>query len=99
MPKNNEAALAELDERWRLIFTRLVTGSEVPPGMRLRTEGFMEALVTLGVATEDTLQAALAQRYEEVFSEPLDSDWRELFPFPQVPGFGQRAPVYPSTRD
>ena len=99
MPKNDEAALTELNERWHLIFTRLAGGSEVPPGMRLRAEGFMEALVALGVATEEGLQATMAQRYEEIFSEPLGSDWRELFPFPQVPGFGPRAPVYPSTSD
>ncbi len=99
MPKNTEYALAELDTRWRAIFQRLVSGSEVPPAMRLRAEGFMEALVAMGAASQESLQTSLAACYSEYFSEPLDNDWRELFPFPQVPGFGQRAPVVPTTRD
>ncbi len=99
MPKNTERALAELEQRWRLIFERLAGGSEVPPSLRLRTEGFMEALVVLGLAAEADLQVALEQQYQHAFGEALPGDWRELFPFPQVPGFGQRAPVYPSTSD
>lgn len=99
MPKNHERALEEMHSRWHNIFQRLATGSEVPPGLRLRAEGFMEALVALDLATEVSLQAALEQRYLDVFGEPLPEDWRELFPFPQVPGFGRRAPVYPSTSE
>ena len=99
MTKNRERALEELDRRWQAIFDRLAAGSEVPPGQRLRAEGFMEALVTLELATEEALQAALEQRYREAFGESLPADWRELFPFPQVPGFGRRAPVYPSTSE
>ena len=99
MPKIHEQALAELEQRWQLIFQRLAGGSEVPPTQRLRAEGFMEALVALGLATESDLQAALERHYRDAFGEPLPGDWRELFPFPQVPGFGQRAPVYPSTSD
>ncbi|MEE4191853.1 MAG: hypothetical protein V2I66_09735 [Halieaceae bacterium] len=99
MPKNTEHALAELEHRWQQIFERLAGGSEVPPAQRLRTEGYMEALVALGVATEPDLQDALERQYREAYGEALPGDWRELFPFPQVPGFGQRAPVYPSTGD
>ena len=33
------------------------------------------------------------------FGESLGEDWREVFPFPQVPAMAHRAPVYPSTRD
>ena len=84
MPKKPELAWAELERRWHGIFSTLQGGGEVPPARRLRCEGLMDAL---------------ERRYEECYGEPLRNDWRELFPFPQIPGFGQRAPVYPSTRD
>ena len=99
MPKNPEPALQELERRWRAIFTALVAGQDVAPSTRLRTEGMMETLVLLGLSSEGELQEALAEVYREVYSAPLREDWRELFPFPQVPGFGVRAPVVPSTRD
>ena len=89
----------ELEGRWRAIFESLAAGGEVPPSQRLRTEGMMETLVLLGVASEQDLQSSLARLYAEYYAEPLPPDWTELFPFPQVPGFGQRAPVYPSTSD
>ena len=99
MPKIEELALAEIEKRWRSLFAALEEGGEVSPANRLRTEGFMEALVCMGLATETALQDALERCYAECFSEGLADDWRELFPFPQVPGFGRRAPVYPSARD
>ncbi len=99
MPKIEELALAEIEKRWRVVFATLESGGEVSPAMRLRTEGFMEALVCMGFATEAALQDALQRCYAETFGEGLQDDWRELFPFPQVPGFGRRAPVYPSTSD
>ncbi len=98
MPKK-QPALEELERRWRRIFTTLHNGGEVPPSLRLRTEGMMESLVMLELADEAELQAAIADCYQQCYDEPLPSDWSELFPFPQIPGFGLRAPVYPSTSD
>lgn len=98
MPKNQQA-LEELERRWRFIFSNLESGGEVAPTDRLRTEGMMEAVVLLNLLTEEELQDALELCYRECFGESLRDDWRALFPFPQVPGFGQRAPVYPSTSD
>jgi hypothetical protein len=98
MPKKR-ALLEELENRWRLIFSRLVDGGEVPPTLRLRAEGLMEALVLLELATEEELQFAMAACYADYYSAALPVDWRELFPFPQIPGHGLRAPVYPSTRE
>ena len=99
MPTNQASALLELERRWQQIFDTLNAGGEVPPAQRLRAEGFMEALVHLGLASEATLQEALERCYAESYGHSLPRDWREIFPFPQVPGFGRRAPVYPSTRD
>lgn len=99
MPKKSELAWAELESRWYDIFSTLQNGGEVPPARRLRCEGLMEALVLLGIASAEDLQGALERCYETCYDEPLQDDWRELFPFPQIPGFGQRAPVYPSTSD
>ena len=92
-------AITEVEQRWRAIFETLVAGGEVPPAQRLRTEGMMETLVLLGIADRGELQARLERCYLDCYGEPLADDWQELFPFPQVPGFGQRAPVYPSTSD
>ena len=61
----------------------------------------MEALVLLGVASSEELQSAMAKCYLQEYGVSLlqqwGEDWNEMFPFPQIPGFGQRAPVYPST--
>lgn len=99
MPKNPDPAWAELERRWRGLFASLQGGGEAPPGRRLRTEGLMEAMVLLDVASESAVQDALENCYIEAFGEPLPGDWRELFPFPQIPGFGRRAPVFPSAKD
>ena len=100
-PARSDAAMAELERRWRHIFNTLHGGGEIPPSLRLRTEGMMEACCLLGVATEQTLSAAMAECYLSAFGESLaqrwGEDWTSLFPFPQLPAFGQRAPVYPST--
>jgi hypothetical protein len=77
MSGKQNLAWAELERRWHGIFSTLHSGGEVPPAQRLRTEGLMEAIVLLGIASPENVQDA----------------------FPQIPGFGQRAPVYPSTRD
>ena len=59
----------------------------------------MEAVVLLEIADSAELQESLAAVYASCFDEPLPADWRDIFPFPQIPGFGLRAPVYPSTSD
>ncbi len=99
MPKKADYALAELERRWRGIFETLAAGGEVPPATRLRTEGYMLAVVDLGLATEEALTRAMEACYLECFGEGLQPGWRELQPFPEVPGFGRRAPVFPSTSD
>ena len=99
MSSQREQVLNELRQRWRAIFAALAGGGEVPPAQRLRTEGMMETLVILGLYSEQELQAALAACYRDCYGVPLEQGWQEWFPFPQIPGFGQRAPVYPSTRD
>lgn len=94
---------AELEARWRAMFTALAGGSDVPPSQRLRAEGMMEAAALLGIATPDTLTAAMERCYRTAFGRGIDDDfgddWQAFFPFPQIPAMGTRAPVYPSTRD
>jgi hypothetical protein len=93
----------EIERRWRGLFARLAGGDDVAPGMRLRTEGMMEAAVVVGSASPDSLQTRMEQVYHDVFDRPLSddfgADWRAFFPFPQIPAMGRRAPVYPSTRE
>ena len=99
MPKKTELALSELERRWRDIFSTLEAGGEVPPSQRLRTEGYMEAVVDQGICDEEQLQSRMLECYTDCRDTPLPSNWKELFPFPQVPGFGRRAPVFRSTSD
>ena len=97
MPSDREQVLNDLQQRWRAIFGALAGGGEVPPTQRLRTEGMMETLVMLNFYTEQELQAEMAACYRDCYGAPLENGWQEWFPFPQIPGFGTRAPVYPST--
>ena len=94
---------SEIRRRLQRLFRLLHSGGDAPPGLRLRTEGLMEAAVLTGDAQPGELQALMTHIYSEVYGRGLDealgADWRELFPFPQIPALAQRAPVYPSTRD
>ena len=98
-----ERLLDELERRWRAMFAELAAGNDLPPGERLRAEGMMEAAVLVGAALPDALLTRMEACFAEVagctLDESLGEDWREVFPFPQVPAMARRAPVYPSTRD
>ncbi len=93
----------ELETRWTELYRALAAGEDLPPGRRLRAEGIMEAAVLLGEATPQQLQEAMDRVHLEVCGRSLQAqfgeDWREFYPFPQIPGVMRRAPVWPSTRD
>ena len=93
----------ELTQRWSAMFASLAAGDDVPPSRRLRAEGVMEAALLLGAATAGELDRAMDECYRQAFGRSLEEDfgvdWREFYPFPQIPAMGRRAPVYPSTRD
>ncbi|MAC33177.1 MAG: hypothetical protein CME38_06170 [Haliea sp.] len=97
------ALLDELESRWKEIYGRLAAGEDAPPALRLRAEGLMEAAVLEGHASPEQLQSRLAVLYREVFGRELAAEWGEdwpaFFPFPQIPGFGRRAPVWPTSSD
>lgn len=98
-----DALQTELEQRWRSMFAALAAGDDVPPGMRLRTEGMMEATVILGIAAPAQLQQVMDDSYRAAFGETIAQQfgdgWQDFFPFPQIPAMAKRAPVYPSTRD
>ncbi|MEH6589949.1 MAG: hypothetical protein V7746_06840 [Halioglobus sp.] len=93
----------ELQKRWRQMFTALASGDDSPPSERLRAEGMMEAAVLTGEASVAVLQSAMSAVYIEVYGHSMESNfgeqWREFFPFPQIPAMANRAPVYPSTAE
>lgn len=97
------ALLHEIASRWRGLFERLAAGDDLPPGQRLRLEGMMEAAVLCGLTTEAELLAAMDVAYRDTFArslaDDLGADWQALHPFPEIPAFMGRAPVYPSTPD
>ncbi len=98
-----DALLEEIRTRLRQLLDGLARGDDAPPGQRLRLEGLQEAAVLVGAATPLQLDAELERVYREVFGRELTrdfgADWREFYPFPQVPAVGRRAPVHPSTAD
>lgn len=93
----------ELARRWVHMLQRVAAGDDIPPSLRLRAEGLMEALVLGGEASAEELQSAMCGCHLQELGHSLDSvlggHWREHYPFPQIPFFQQRAPVYPSTRE
>jgi hypothetical protein len=97
------ALLTELESRWQKLFSALAGGSDVAPGLRLRTEGLMEAAQLSGAASAEQLSTQMGTSYLEAFGRSLEqdfgSDWQDFFPFPQIPAMAKRAPVYRSTKD
>ena len=95
--------LSELQTRWRDMFAALAAGDDLPPGPRLRTEGMMEAALLQQLATEEELLGAMQDCYQTAFGRSLAADfgedWRDFYPFPQIPAMAARAPVFPSTAD
>lgn len=95
--------ITELQLRWDQVFASLAAGDDVPPALRLRTEGMMEAAQLSGEATVLELLATMNERYQRAFGrgieEDFGEDWQDFYPFPQIPAVGKRAPVYPSTAD
>lgn len=93
----------ELEARWANMFGALAAGEDVPPALRLRAEGMMEAAELLGLASREELVEAMDRCYQTAFGRDMvkdfGQDWREFYPFPQIPAVGRRAPVYPSTSD
>jgi hypothetical protein len=90
----------ELERRWLAMFAALAAGDDVPPSQRLRAEGMMEAALVLQPDTAGRIDAAMARCYQRALGRAIEadfgSDWREFYPFPQIPAMGCRAPVYPS---
>lgn len=93
--------LAEIQQRWRSMFSALAAGNDLPPAQRLRTEGLMEAVVLNGELTAPLVLADMDTAYREIYGRTLADDfgldWQDFYPFPQIPALAKRAPVYPST--
>lgn len=85
------------------MFAALAAGDDVPPAQRLRAEGMMEAALLVQAATLEDIEVAMDDCYRHAFGRALagefGADWRDFYPFPQIPAMARRAPVYPSTRD
>lgn len=93
----------ELERRWQQMLERAAAGDDLPPALRLRAEGLMEALVLAGTVEPGALSAAMAEAWQQAMGEPLAAalgdDWESVHPFPAIPFYQARAPVVPSTGD
>ena len=87
----------------RVVVRTLAAGDDVPPSQRLRAEGLMEAALLAREATPEEIETAMDHCYREAFGrtlvEDFGADWRDFYPFPQIPAVAARAPVYPSASD
>ncbi len=95
--------MSELQRRWQQMFAALAASDDLPPGERYRAEGLMEAVLLAGEADETAVDLAMQQCYLAAFGRSIEQDfgddWRDFYPFPQIPAVMRRAPVYPSTSD
>jgi hypothetical protein len=93
--------LEEIESRCHTVFRQLARGEDAPPALRLRLEGLLEAARLVGAADEGALDALISRCYAEAWQRELEADhgpdWRSFYPFPQLPAFALRAPVFPST--
>lgn len=98
-----EMLLEELRRRWSGMFAALFGGDHIPPTERLRAEGMMESLALIEELSPSAIDREMNACYQQAFgrslAEAFGADWRGFYPFPQIPAVGQRAPVYPSTKD
>ncbi|MFK7976917.1 MAG: hypothetical protein AB8C02_12320 [Halioglobus sp.] len=103
MDRLKKTLLEEIEQRWAEQFTALARGEDVSPGARLRTEGLMEAAVMVLEVSQEQLITDMDTAYNAAFGNSIAQDygdnWRELFPFPQIPAMMRRAPVVPTTKD
>lgn len=94
---------AELAQRWQNMLSAVAAGDDIPPGLRWRTEGMMEALVLLGTRSGGELQQAMADAYRKSLGRSLacdlGDDWQSGHPFPEIPFFMRRAPVHRGGHD
>lgn len=95
--------ITELQTRWRGMYAALERGEDVAPARGLRAEGMMEAAVLAGAASPQELDRLLEDCCRECtgrsLAATLGDDWRQFHPFPELPLWMRRAPVYPSTAD
>ena len=95
--------ITELQRRWSAMYAALEQGEDVAPATGLRTEGMMEAAVLAGIASPDELDRQLEDCFRQISGRSLAAafgdEWRRFHPFPELPLWMRRAPVYPSTAD
>ncbi len=97
-----EAFLQEVRERITAIFTDYHNGNDVPPGMRLRLEGFIQAGLRFALVDRSAVEKILVDTHQQVFGAPMPESFPSFDEADQIipiPPLMQRAPVYPSTKD
>jgi hypothetical protein len=93
----------EIEARMHALFDQLARGMDAPPAQIYRLEGMLEAAVLCGAGSVESWQDRIEACHDALAEQPLGErageNWRELLPFPQLPAWMKRAPVYPTTGD
>lgn len=99
---NDKPLLAEIDRRLQQFFREQRDGSNSSPAARFELEGMLQAAVLIGSATERQLWQRLSNSFEAINGSALAPQFQNSWAdgeFPALPVQGQRAPVYPTTKD
>lgn len=91
--QQSEGLHKQLRERLHTIFQDYAQGLDVSPAARYRTEGFAEALITMGELSEQQCIEMMAEVYQTVFAAAMDTSAITQM---RIPPLMKRAPVYPS---
>ena len=97
-----EDFLKQVDRRARSAFGSLADGHDLPPGERLRLEGFIQAGLVMGWVGLDQVLEILSLAYRDCFGTDMPEPFPPYDPATCIlplPGFMARAPVVPTTSD
>lgn len=93
-PKTQQA-IDSCERQLLALFTALFEGRDIAPATQYRLEGYLEALVAMGLLSEDEAASLIDRAWREVFNTaPVRGGSSPL----SIPVVMQRAPVFPSTK-
>ena len=91
----SDAVRQPIERRLLQIFGDYQAGRDVPPALRVTTEGMMELALAAGLLSQRQLDDCLNKAYSRCFQSEAEPPLRA----PLIPVLMKRAPVVPTTKD